>query len=435
MNLSRRLASIGLVLAAAAVACAPMPTPGTTTTTTSSTTSSTTTSTSTTSTTLPPLVDRNTRIATGAFHSCAITVAGGVVCWGLNGYGQLGTGVGTGSSTTPVAVTGLGGKVDSIVATANTTCALTNVGGVECWGQNSFGQLGNGTTTHSPVPVDVSGLTSGVTAISAGPATFDSAHVCAVTDAGELKCWGPNGFGQLGDGNSGQNPTGGPIFSSVPVSASAVSQVVDVAAGGGHTCVLDESSAVSCWGANFNGQLGDGTTTNRTTPAPVSGLSSGVTAISAGGSHSCALNIDTTVVCWGANLYGQLGNGTTTDRTTPNIVGDRGGFTSIATGGNHTCAIDDTTQVLCWGNNSAFAGGFGFTLAGGQVGDGSTIDRRVPRVATGLSGVTHVDGGTGHTCALFASGAVGCTGDNQTGQLGDGTTTSRTTAGNVLGLP
>jgi len=186
------------------------------------------------------------------------------------------------------------------------TCALTTTGGVKCWGDNFSGQLGDGTTTKRVTPVDVSGLTSGVSAIAAG-----ASHTCALTTTGGVKCWGNNSAGQLGDGTA-------PTNSSTPVDVSGLTSGVSaIAAGGFHTCALTTTGGVKCWGYNKFGQLGDGTKTARFTPVDVSGLTSGVSAIAAGVSHTCALTTTGGVKCWGDNFFGQLGNGLVTARTTP----------------------------------------------------------------------------------------------------------------------
>ena len=154
------------------------------------------------------------------------------------------------------------------------TCALTAQGGVRCWGENANGQLGDGTYLSTGVPMDVMGLTSGITAIAAG-----GSHTCALTATGGIKCWGTNWAGQLGDETGTSRTT--------PVDVNGLtSGVAAIAAGGGHTCALTNAGGVKCWGYNSSGQLGDGTGTSRTTPVDVNGLTSGVGAISAGDGHT-----------------------------------------------------------------------------------------------------------------------------------------------------
>jgi len=230
----------------------------------------------------------DTAIATGGYHTCALTSSGGVRCWGRNHYGQLGDGTTT-NRTTPVDVVGLSG-VTAIAAGVYHTCALTSSGGVRCWGFNFYGQLGDGTTTtHRTTPVDVVGLSSGVTAIAAG-----GYHTCGLTSSGGVRCWGQNTYGQLGDGTTTDRST---LVDVVGLS----SGVTAIAGGGYHTCALTSSGGVKCWGQNVYSQLGDGTTTDRYTPVDVVGLSSGVTAIAAGVYHTCALTSSGGVKCWGYN--------------------------------------------------------------------------------------------------------------------------------------
>ena len=262
---------------------------------------------------------RITAIATGGEHTCALTSGGGVTCWGDNTYGQLGDGT-TANSTTPVAVAGLSSGVNAIAAGAYHTCALTSGGGVMCWGWNAYGQLGDGTTANSTTPVAVAGLSSGVIAIAAG-----GGHTCALTSSGGATCWGWNASGELGDGTTTDRLT--------PVAVVGLSSgVTAIATGAYHTCALTRDGGATCWGWNASGELGDGTTANSFTPVAVVGLSSGVSAIAASYAHTCALTSGGGVMCWGWNAYGQLGDGTTNDSSVPvDVVGLGGSLPTTPT--------------------------------------------------------------------------------------------------------
>ncbi len=323
----------------------------------------------------------------GGTHSCAVTTSGRVKCWGavlfLDGTSA--------DSFTPVAVNGLS-LIAAISAGGSHTCAVTTSGGVKCWGANSYGELGNGTRTDSLEPVGVSGLASGIAAISAG-----GSHTCALTTSGGTKCWGANGSGQVGDGTTRRRLT--------PVDVSGLSfGVAAISAGAYHTCALTTAGGVKCWGANSTGQLGDGTTTPSPTPVGVSGLSSGVAAISAGGSHTCALMTSGQVKCWGDDV--------TSMSSTPVDVPNLSGVAAISAGGSHTCAVTTAGGVKCWGANGEGE------LGNGTRSAGSSTPVDVSRLSSGVAAVSAADS---HTCALTTSGGVECWGDNHYGQIGDGT--------------
>jgi len=339
----------------------------------------------------------------GGSHTCAL-VNGSARCWGYNLYGQLGNGLTT-NSPTPVQVTGLTAGVTAIATGNLHSCAIV-AGAAQCWGYNASGQLGNGTTspTTNPTPVQVTGLTSGVTAIAAG-----TSHSCAIV-AGAVQCWGSNAAGQLGNGATAPN-------SPSPVAVTGLgSGVTAIAVGGSHSCAI-VNGGVQCWGYNNYGQLGNNTTTN--SPTAVQAVLSGATAVAAGYSHSCAV-ISGAVQCWGYNISGQVGNATTANSLVP-VPAVTSRATEVDCGTNHTCAIVNNA-VQCWGYNSSY-----------ELGNGSTAISNVPVAVTALTTpVQAIVAGTGagrggsHTCAL-TNGSVRCWGYNNYGQLGIGTTTVSST--------
>ncbi len=200
------------------------------------------------------------------------------------------------------------------------TCAVVN-GAAKCWGWNGYGQLGDNSTTSSPVPVPVSGLTSGVTAIAAG-----TCRTCAIVSGG-VWCWGYNYDGQLGTGASGSTNS-----VNIPVQVNGLTSGVTALAVGDATSCAIVNGAARCWGYNGDGQLGNNSTTSSPVPVPVSGLTSGVTAISVGEGHACAV-VSGTVKCWGRNTYGQLGNNSNAQSPTPVPVSNlTSGVTSVAVG-------------------------------------------------------------------------------------------------------
>jgi alpha-tubulin suppressor-like RCC1 family protein len=347
-----------------------------------------------------------TAIALGYGHSCALTIGGGVKCWGMNWFGQIGAGKpAAGNYDLPTNVLGLGSGVRAIDATTMHTCALTEAGGVKCWGANSGGLLGEGTTESDVgLPVDIVGLTSGVTALTLG-----GGHNCVLMADGGVKCWGGNAAGALGNGTAAHYMT--------PIDVIGLaSNISDVVTGASHTCALTEAGSVKCWGWNSFGQLGNGASgTNSPVPVDVVGLSSGVAALSISSTlHTCALTNAGGVKCWGRNQAGQLGDGTTEQRTTPvDVVGLASGVTAVVAGGSHTCALTSAGGVKCWGNN--YSGQLGFENDGSNPMRIYSNPVDVPGLTSGVSAIAV---GDSHTCAVTAAGGVKCWGANGNHQLG-----------------
>ncbi|WP_018223806.1 RCC1-like domain-containing protein [Salinispora pacifica] len=343
--------------------------------------------------------------------SAAAGPPGAGLAWGFNDSGQLGDGTTT-TSSTPVAVDMPSGTtITAVAAAVGHSLALTSAGAVLAWGLNDLGQLGDGTTTTSSTPVAVdmpSGTT--ITAVAAG-----GFHSLALTSAGTVLAWGFNAFGQLGDGTTTDSST--PVVVDVPSGTT----ITAVAAGDSHSLALTSAGTVLAWGFNGAGQLGDGTTTDSSTPVVVD-VPSGttITAVGTGRFHSLAVASAGTVLAWGFNAFGQLGDGTTTNRSTPVVVDVPSGttITAVAAGRSYSLALASAGAVLAWGLNDL-----------GQLGDGTTTDSSTPVVVDVPSGttITAVAAGGFHGLALASAGTVLAWGFNAAGQLGDGTTTDSST--------
>jgi len=366
-------------------------------------------------------------------HSCALMADGRVYCWGNNLSGQLGNGS-TNPQFMPTAVSGVVDAVSVAVGTVH-SCVVQESGHVLCWGGNGRGQLGNGTTTSSPVPTPVHGVSDGVE-IAAGPL-----QTCVRRRDGSVMCWGHNAYGELGDGTTMQRL--------VPTPVSGVRGAAEVSVGGAYGCARLLGGSVVCWGSDSHGQLGDGgeivdrtsvrscgpglqgfcqvgpctgisvegscgsgpyscCADGRLVPVEVSGLADAVE-VTAGVRHSCARRGTGEIVCWGDNEYGQLGNGGTSASSEPSAVRGIGDAVAVsASFGGHTCALRSGGLVMCWGDNRY-----------GQLGDGTTTTRSVPTDILELHDAVEIAAGQFHTCAL-RSGGVACWGRNRYG-LGDGT--------------
>jgi probable HAF family extracellular repeat protein len=343
-----------------------------------------------------------------------------VMTWGLDDLGQLGIGT-TIDSNVPVQVTGLN-DVMAIAGGSGLSMALKLDGTVWSWGDNALGQLGIGTNTGpqtcaiggssracSMAPVQVSGL-RGAVAIAAG----GYGHSIALESDGTVWAWGYNIFGQLGDGtNTGPQTCiiGNSSYacSMTPVRVIGLSGVAAISAGFYHSMALKLDGTVWTWGLNSFGQLGNGTNTNSNVPVQVSGLSN-IVAIAGDAYHSMALKSDGTVWAWGDNEFGQLGNGTIINSNIPVQVSGLSGVVAIATGGfGHSMALKSDGTVWTWGDNEF-----------GQLGNGTITNSNIPVQVTGLSNVAAIAEGFYHSLALKSDGTVRTWGYNASGQLGNG---------------
>ena len=310
-------------------------------------------------------------ISAGDAHTVALKTDGSVWAWGDNGDGQLGDGSII-AKLTPVPVSGLSSGVTAIAAGGLHTLALKSDGSVWAWGYNNYGQLGDGSTLDKHTPVQVKGVSgngwlSDVTAVTGGVR-----YAVALKSDGSVWAWGYNYSGQLGDGTTTHSTT--PVQVKGADGIGWLSDITAIAAGEGYTVALKTDGSVWAWGYNYYGQLGDGTTDNKNTPVPVSGLSSGVTAIAAGGRHTIALKSDGSVWAWGYNSFGELGDGSTIEKHTPVPVSNlSSGVAAIAAGQWHTVALKSNNSVWGWGANGS-----------GQLGDGTRTSSNIPVLTIAL---------------------------------------------------
>lgn len=336
-----------------------------------------------------PLAVQQVSVGTG--HTCAVTAAGGVKCWGLNTNGQLGNNS-TVNSPIPVDAVGLTSGVSKVYTSSLASCAVTSGGAAKCWGYNDKGQLGTGTVGQNAltVPTDVVGLSSGVTKIAVGVS-----HSCAVVNGG-AKCWGDNRNGQLGDGTSESR--------SEAADVTGTSDVVDVSVGEKHSCLLTSNGNVSCWGmGGYDGTLGG--VTFSATPVLVT---TGIKEIASTFNTNCARTMAGEIKCWGSNSMGLLGVDSSTSSsdlplTIPGVYGATGMSMTIS----RVCVTTNTQQAICWG----------------PAYDGTPPPNYVPRLVTYLEDkLTQIAVSGNFACAVTVKGHAKCWGSNPWGQLGTGDT-------------
>ena len=338
------------------------------------------------------IVPASFTLAAGGAHTCLISSGGATYCWGANSDGQLGTGT-TQSVAKPTPVSG-STRFSSIAAGLSHTCARTAGGLVFCWGDNSHGELGDGTHESRDVPARVT-FGRPMSAVASG-----SGFSCGLASGGAY-CWGDGSRGQIGDGGSADRGTPARVSGSVTFAA--------LSAGWNHVCGLTSEGEAFCWGANDTGQLGDGSTSDRSIPTAVH-TDARFTALSAGRGHTCGTTAAGAIYCWGDNKFGQLGDGTRATHLMPTAVAVNDRFIAISAGSVHTCALTQSHAAWCWGRNTY-----------GQLGDGTAVSRTSPVQVSGGHAFTSIKAFGSHTCGMSTSGDLFCWGYNLDGELGDGT--------------
>ncbi len=407
------------------------------------------------------------QLSAGYHHPCAIVgtaESNKVKCWGENNQGQLGDGSTT-DSLYPVTVSGIS-DAKQVVSNrgyrGDNSCALLNSGKLFCWGRNDYGQIGDGTTDERHSPVEIT-LGEEVLSVDLG-GSYNYFHSCALLISGKLKCWGDNSKGQLGDGTT--------TSSNSPVLVTDISSAIGITTGYQLSCAILSSGDVRCWGDNRYGQLGNGTNRQSLHPQTVLEIKAmkiqatyyhafaitqenflmgwgdnfynklgvpdvvnyqevfqdekpTIKKLVSSNMNQGFLATDGTFWTWGFNAYGQLGSGSYADSSLPLKVASSDNIVDATIGSKHSCFITSTGKAKCFGDNSE-----------GQLGDGTNTSSPIPVVVNGIDNAISIASGgyANHTCVLLADSSVKCWGDNSSGQLGDGTTNSSTTPVTVSGL-
>lgn len=360
-------------------------------------------------------------VVTSDTHTCARKTDSTLWCWGNNQYGQLGLGPDTSPVQTPALVEALQTSASRIylptsigTSSARTafSCSRRSDSSLWCWGNNELGQLGTGDNVNRDRPVQIGADTLGTNVHSVGAG---AGFACTRKVDGTVWCWGQNESGQLGRGDTTARRTPEQV-----VSDDLNGTVTQLAAGGSHACALKADGSLWCWGKNQYGQLGLGDTRRRELPERVTTIDE-VQVVFAGADHTCAARADGSLWCWGYNQYGQLGTGDQRGRSLPAQLdfADLGaGVTTVSGGATHTCAVKTDGSLWCWGGNQY-----------GQLGTGDREASPTPMQVAFPSGntVAQVYAGGSHTCARTSNSALWCWGANDSGQLGVGTGQGRLT--------
>ena len=356
-------------------------------------------------------------IGTGAVHTCGILENGSAMCWGRDANGQLGDGGEAATNIRPSTYIDAPNDVtiSQIFAGPFRTCVIFSNDATQCWGFNENGQSGDESTNTYKSPTNSVNFPDGRVAKSIG---MGHKHTCAILDNDQLACWGADLHGALGNGESNSEDQYLPVIIQTPADRTPIK----VEGGVSHTCILMDDGGVMCWGRDNAGQLGNGDS-SPTTYAPESDviLPEGrvATDFSLGNEHSCAILDNDSVVCWGMNNYGQLGDNSTTNAKSPTFVHMPNGSkaTKISSGSAHTCATIDNGSLYCWGHNKNSRLGIG--TSGGV--------HKIPMFVSANQSIVEISASAEHTCVLSENGSISCWGRNNYGQLGLGHTSERNT--------
>jgi alpha-tubulin suppressor-like RCC1 family protein len=332
------------------------------------------------------------KVSAGFDYSCAIKTNGSLFCWGDNSYGQLGDNSTT-ESQAPVQESSASTDWTRVSAGKDYACGVKTNGKLFCWGYNHYGQLGNDSTEESYVLVQENTAATDWASVSAG-----RDHTCAVKTNGTLFCWGNNYYGQLGNDSTEE--------SRVPVQESAAAtDWVNVSVGGGHTCAVKTNGTLFCWGENFYGILGNNSTDHSPVPVQESTATTDWANVSASDSYTCAIKTNGKIYCWGRNYFGGLGNNPTADSPVPVQESTAAtDWANVSAGGGHTCAVKTNGTLSCWGNNES-----------GQLGNNSFHSRGEPvQESTAVKDWANVSAGYYHTCAVKTNGTLFCWGGGHT---------------------
>ncbi|MBC7457310.1 MAG: hypothetical protein H7235_03470 [Bdellovibrionaceae bacterium] len=339
-------------------------------------------------------------ISPGLTHTCGIDTsqsAGTLKCWGNNLYGQLGDGSQT-DRLLPTVID-VGTVYTQVSVGAEHTCGISSTNILKCWGRNNFGQLGLGNTIDSSNPVAVAATLYASISIGGNSS-------CAIASSGQLRCWGYNGYGSLGDNTTANR--------NVPTDINVGTLYKTISMGAISTCGTTNADDLKCWGNNQYGQLGDGTTVNKMIPTFIdSGVAyKKISSSLLASFYTCGLTTTDKIKCWGANQYGQLGDGTTTTHSLPIAINVSKNYSDLAVGYVHTCAIEKLTgQLSCWGKNEF-----------GQLGDYTTTTR-TSEVSSDTGRIySSISLGYNYTCGRTDKNLLRCWGRNDYGQIGNNST-------------